>query len=191
MPRAAEPRRRQYLRSQSECPVAREPSTYATTITVVPYTATIVVLEGPTCNEGYNWWRVRTRVVDVVYEGWIAESARAGGAEYVNVPRQPDRHAPLRLDIGGQALGDDNDDNSEKRLRSAPTVNSGIIAELIENVPRSSWAGRSAPIAITGGMCAFCRRSRSKAGWPKAARRIGGSRRSASSDKAARGIRRN
>lgn len=111
-----------------------EPSTYATTITVVPFTATIVVLEGPTCNEGYNWWRVRTKVVNVTYEGWIAESARAGGPEYVTVPRQPDCHAPLRLDIGGQARVIYNDENP-KRLRSAPTVNSGVIAELIENVP--------------------------------------------------------
>jgi hypothetical protein len=111
------------------------PSTSALTITVVPYTATVTVLDGPVCNEGYNWWWVRTTVVDFVYEGWLAESARAAGSEpYVVVPRQPDCHAPLRMDIGEQARVIYNDENP-KRLRSAPTVNSGIIAELIENVP--------------------------------------------------------
>lgn len=111
------------------------PSTSALTITVVPYTATVTVLDGPVCNEGYNWWWVRTTVVDFVYEGWLAESARAAGSEpYVVVTSQAPCHAPLRMDIGEQARVIYNDENP-KRLRSAPNLNGGIIAELIENVP--------------------------------------------------------
>lgn len=110
-----------------------QPSENATTITVVPYTATIVVLDGPTCNEGYNWWRVRTTVVDVVYEGYVAEANRAG-TELITVPRQAACHSPLRLSIGEQGRVIYND-HSPKRLRDAPTVNGGIITELIENVP--------------------------------------------------------
>lgn len=110
------------------------PSTGGTTITVVPYTATIVVLEGPVCSEGYNWWRVRTRVVDVTYDGWVAESARAGGANYIAGPQQATCHSPLRIDIGEQARVIYND-TQPKRLRSAPSLTGGIITELIENVP--------------------------------------------------------
>jgi hypothetical protein len=110
-----------------------QPSTAALTLTVVPYTATVNVLEGPVCNEGINWWYVRATVVDFVYEGWMAESSR-GGTEFVNVPRPRPCHSPLRLDIGEQARVIYNDENP-KRLRDAPTVRGNIITELIENVP--------------------------------------------------------
>lgn len=110
------------------------PTTTALTLTVVPYTATIVVLEGPVCNEGYNWWKVRATVVNFTYEGWVAESERAGGAEYIRVPRAAPCHAPLNLDIGEQARVIYNDE-FPKRLRSEPSLAGSVLAELIENVP--------------------------------------------------------
>jgi hypothetical protein len=53
--------------------VREEPSTSARVLTVAQADTTALVLEGPTCNEGFNWWRVQLEVVGVPYTGWIVE----------------------------------------------------------------------------------------------------------------------
>lgn len=110
------------------------PSLLGRTLTVVPNDAQVIVLlDKPTCAEGINWWKVRATVVNVVYDGWIAESLPAGDP-FVVVPTSPPCHAPLALDIGEQARVIYND-TQPKRLRSMPTTRGTVLVDLIENVP--------------------------------------------------------
>jgi hypothetical protein len=116
-----------------------EPSIDATTVTVIPFDASVVVLEGPRCVDGYNWWKVRATVVNFTYEGWAAEASR-GGTEFINQPRSAPCHAPLALTIGGLARVIYTDE-SPKRLRDAPSVNGVVLTRLIENVPLEILGG--------------------------------------------------
>jgi len=109
------------------------PSLIGRTITVVQYDAQVIILEGPTCADGINWWKVRATVVNFVYDGWIAEAPRAGDP-FIQVPTTAPCHSPLNLTIGEQGRVIYND-TSPKRLRSAPSTSGAILAELIENVP--------------------------------------------------------
>jgi len=120
------------------------PSLIGRTITVVQNDAQVIVLLAtPTCADGINWWKVRATVVNVVYDGWIAEAPRAGDP-FIQVPTSVPCHAALNLDIGEQGRVIYND-TSPKRLRLTPSTSGTILAELIENVP----------FVITGGpVCA-------------------------------------
>jgi hypothetical protein len=57
--------------------VREAPSTDARVLTVAQPNTTALVLAGPTCNQGFNWWRVRVEVVGVAYTGWIVEGIPA------------------------------------------------------------------------------------------------------------------
>lgn len=110
------------------------PNLIGRTLTVVPNDAQVIVLvDKPTCADGINWWNVRATVVNVVYDGWIAEAPRAGDP-FVIVPTSPPCHAPLNLDIGEQARVIYYD-TQPKNLRSQPTTRGAVLVELIENVP--------------------------------------------------------
>jgi len=132
--------------------VRENPSTSARVLTVALADTTALVLEGPTCSEGYNWWRVQVDVVGVRYTGWIVEGipVRPEGEEdpfndplLVNpapdagpqdIPCGPS--APLQLGAVGviRFRG-----GPLKNLRSAPdtsaavlyTLPSGIQAEIL------------------------------------------------------------
>jgi hypothetical protein len=109
------------------------PDRSARTLTVIPYTAVVTILEGPVCAGNINWWKVRATVVNVVYDGWIAESVPLDDP-FIIVPTRPPCDFPLRLRVGEQArvlYGE----GQPKRLRSAPTTRGAVLAELINNVP--------------------------------------------------------
>lgn len=111
-----------------------EPSLTGRTVTVVQYESNVIILEDkPVCADGINWWKVRATVVNVVYDGWIAEAPRAGDP-LIRVPTSAPCHAPLNLDIGEQARVIYND-TQPKRLRSAPSTTGVVLADLIENIP--------------------------------------------------------
>lgn len=109
------------------------PTRTGRTITVIPFEARVVVLEGPVCAEGINWWKVRAVVVNVTYDGWIAEAIPQDDP-FIIVPTSPPCRAPLNLDIGEQARVIYSD-TQPKRLRAAPTTNGTVITELISQVP--------------------------------------------------------
>jgi hypothetical protein len=102
-------------------------------VTVVPFDAGVVVLEGPVCASNINWWKVRATVVGVVYDGWVAESVPTRDPFFVIATRPP-CDFPLRLQIGEQARVIYSD-AQPKRLRAEPSTRGAILAELIENVP--------------------------------------------------------
>lgn len=53
--------------------VRATPSTTARVLTVAQPATTALVLDGPVCSEGFNWWRVNVEVLGVRYDGWIVE----------------------------------------------------------------------------------------------------------------------
>lgn len=127
--------------------VRAEPTLESFTRTVVPSGDTVTILEGPTCADGYNWWKVRAVVLGVTYDGWMAEASRARTQTYINPPtREPGSICdfPLYLDIGERVRVIYND-GIPKRLRSAPSTSAPVLYELIQEVPM---------IIIGGPVCA-------------------------------------
>jgi hypothetical protein len=112
------------------------PSLDALTRTVVQADSNVVILEGPTCADGYNWWRVRAVVLGVTYEGWMAEASKFGDV-YVEVPPEGDGTIcsyPLNLKHG-ERVRIIYDDGIPKNLRNAPDLQAAILYELVEGVP--------------------------------------------------------
>lgn len=127
--------------------VRAEPALIGMTRTVVPTGDTVTILEGPTCADGYNWWKVRAVVLGVTYDGWMAEANRFQSQTYINPPtREPGSICdfPLYLDIGDRVRVIYND-GIPKRLRSAPSTSAPILYDLIQEVPM---------IIIGGPVCA-------------------------------------
>lgn len=112
------------------------PNLSAYTLTVAPQGTAVTVLEGPRCGDGINWWYVRATVLDVVYDGWMAETAREGEllVEVTPVGDGTICDFPLNMRIGDRARVMYND-SSPKRLRNQPNLNGAVLADLVENVP--------------------------------------------------------
>lgn len=105
-------------------------------LTVAPQNALLTVLEGPTCAEGYNWWKISVTVVNVVYTGWVADG-QPGGEDYLvslaaSVPT-PVCYSPTDLVVGGQGYVN-YDDHTPKNLRAAPDENAELIATLFDGI---------------------------------------------------------
>jgi hypothetical protein len=117
--------------------VRAEPTTTALTYTVVAAGGRVTILEGPTCNEGYNWWKVRAVVLGITYDGWMAESDRFGDDVYIALPPRPDGSIcdfPLNLRVGDRARVIYRD-GVPKRLRGGPSLTAPILYDLVEGVP--------------------------------------------------------
>jgi hypothetical protein len=124
--------------------VRTEPSTSSLVLTVAQPETTALVLEGPTCAEGFNWWRVQIQVLDVQYVGWIVEGIPVlptGESNPLNDPlllnAQPDAGpsdipcgpaAPLEIGAIGVVRFEG---PPLKNLRAAPTT----IGEILYNLP--------------------------------------------------------
>lgn len=46
----------------------------ALTQTIVSAGETVLVLGGPECVDGWRWWQVQATVLDITYQGWMAET---------------------------------------------------------------------------------------------------------------------
>lgn len=119
--------------------VRAEPDLESLTITVVPTDDSVIILGGPECADGYNWWKVRATVVGVVYEGWMAESSRFG-ENYVEVtPAVPCTYPrPFRV---GDRVAVNYRDGVPKRLRTEPDLDAPILHELLKEVPMDIVGG--------------------------------------------------
>lgn len=112
--------------------------------TVAPAGATLEIVEGGQCVEGYRWWRVRVTVADFLYDGWMAEGEY--GDYYLvpaNLPNTADGTlcgAPLELAEGTRAYVNDKS-NTPKALRTAPNENAPRIATMVNGVPMIIEAG--------------------------------------------------
>jgi hypothetical protein len=107
-------------------------------LTVAPANATAVVLDAePVCADGYNWRRIRVQVLDLIYDGYIAEGS-ASFEELLYIQITPDPASlcwpPLIAAIGdrGRVTGNG---SIPKNLRVAPGENAEVLFTLVPNVP--------------------------------------------------------
>jgi hypothetical protein len=117
--------------------VRQLPDNNATVITVILPGMQIVVLDGPRCFNGLNWWRVRVPFgnTTALVDGWIAEgypeqyfvqglSASGEAASCLSA---------LRLHNGTRAAVTYRD-GVPRRLRTEPSTSATVIAELIDGI---------------------------------------------------------
>ncbi len=106
-------------------------------LTVAPAGSVVDILEGPACNQGYNWWRVQVTVLGLTYHGWVAEGERGNGDTYMqpeNFQPTPVCAPPLGLAVGMRAYVDYPVGETPKNLRAAPGLNAELIATLIDGI---------------------------------------------------------
>ncbi len=115
--------------------IRAEPGQNGRVLTVAPYNTFVEVLDGPQCYEGLNWWFVRTEVVNIVYEGWMAEGV-SGNYYAINESTLTASvcSPPLNLPIGTRGAVTYND-SAPKSLRAAPGVESELLYTLVRGVP--------------------------------------------------------
>jgi hypothetical protein len=112
-----------------------QPSDAALVLTVAPQNSTLDILEGPTCAEDYNWWRVRVTVVGVAYTGWVADGSTKGTLwmQDADATPPPVCAPPLELGIGSRGYVNYKG-NSPKNLRAEPDEHAELIATLIDGI---------------------------------------------------------
>ncbi|HEX2906815.1 MAG TPA: SH3 domain-containing protein, partial [Phototrophicaceae bacterium] len=130
--------------------VRTEPTLNALVLTVAPVGTTVSILEGPSCGEGFNWWRVQVTVLGITYNGWVAEGERGNGDDYL----QPDNFVPtpvcglpLRLGAGSRAYVQYSPGESPKNLRMAPDLDGELVATLVDGI---GFEITGAPICADG-----------------------------------------
>jgi len=104
-------------------------------LTVAPLGSLAEVLEGPSCVGGFNWWRVRVVVLNVIYTGWAADAQTDGNPwlEDEFARTEPVCAPPLSLAVGSRAYVSYKG-NLPKSLRAAPTINGELIATLLDGI---------------------------------------------------------
>jgi hypothetical protein len=118
--------------------IREAPSLDALTKTVVPFNTPIAIVGGPQCVDGLLWWVVRATVVNIVYEGWMAEGENE--LDFLipeDLPAAEDGTLcafPLPLSIGTKAYVRYRDD-TPKALRTAPGEDSPLLFTLVKAVP--------------------------------------------------------
>jgi hypothetical protein len=108
------------------------------TLTVAPAGSTAIVLdEEAVCGDGYRWRNVRVTVVNVVYDGWMAEgSSDVEQLYYLQLTPAPNCYPPRRMSVGERAVVYYRDDDySPKNLRAQPNTTSAILYTLVKGVP--------------------------------------------------------
>jgi hypothetical protein len=118
--------------------VREAPNPQSLTRTVAQFGNPVQIIGGAECVAGVLWWLVRVTVLDVVYEGWMAEQ---GNFNDLIVPQDLPSAAdgtlcgdPLELAIGSTAYVD-YEDNQPKSLRAAPDRDAALLFTLVNNVP--------------------------------------------------------
>ena len=103
-------------------------------LTVAPADAVADVLEGPNCSNGYNWWKIRVVVLNVVYTGWVADGEN-GVTLLVNANASPTPFCgparSLRIGMTGYVQYID---QIPKNMRVAPSLKSEIAATLLDGI---------------------------------------------------------
>jgi hypothetical protein len=118
--------------------VRTEPNLNGRVRTVAAAGTPVFVLRGGDCIDGLRWWLVRVEVVNVVYEGWMAEGAN--GIVWLlptNLPSTADGTLcgnPLPLPMGQRAYVHSLE-QVPRNMRVAPGLESPIMFQLVDGVP--------------------------------------------------------
>ena len=116
------------------------------TITVVPIDGTMEILEGPNCQDGINWWRVRAayQTSGQPVTGWIAEGFPENYwiATSDAITGQIDIPCVLPLTLApGSRIAVNFRDGVPRRLRAAPSVGAAIVLEMPDEIALEVIAG--------------------------------------------------
>ena len=115
--------------------VRDEPSLDARTQTVVSAGEKVLVVGGPECNDGWLWWLVQATVLDITYQGWMAEAFYGNTLITVDI-RNEDGFCNVPLPFQLQQRGYvDYGEGPPKNLRSGPSLANPAIYSLVRNVP--------------------------------------------------------
>lgn len=110
----------------------------ARTLTIVPAGDEVLVLGGPECVDGWRWWFVQVVVVDIVYQGWMAETfyerTLVADVDVANADDASYCLTPLPFE-GGQEGFVDFGEGPPKYLRDAPGLNGTPMFSLVRHVP--------------------------------------------------------
>jgi hypothetical protein len=117
--------------------------------TVAPAGSVARVLDAqPVCADGYVWRNVRVQVLDLVYDGWMAEGTRlteeGTGASFIDVDL--DCYPPLNLPVGSRGVVDYLG-TQPKNLRAAPSRSAEIYYSLVKGIPLEIIGG---PVCAEG-----------------------------------------
>jgi uncharacterized protein YraI len=128
--------------------VRQEPAIRSLVLTVAPAGATAAVLEGPICEDGYNWWRVNVVVAGIAYSGWMADFGNGQTliADAAALPPQECTAPRRRLAIGITAYVDYND-GIPKNMRVGPGLEYEVAATLLDGIGFTVLEG---PVCMDG-----------------------------------------
>ncbi|MDQ7024154.1 MAG: SH3 domain-containing protein [Anaerolineae bacterium] len=118
--------------------VRTEPSLNARVRTVAAAGSPVFVVGGSECVDGIRWWLVRVEVVDVIYEGWMAEGV--DGLVWLLPTNLPDSDdgtlCGVALDLPfGQRAYVHSLEEIPRNMRIAPGIESPIMFQLVDGVP--------------------------------------------------------
>lgn len=107
------------------------------TQTIVSAGETVLVLGGPECVDGWRWWQVQAIVLDITYQGWMAETFYERTL-VADVDADADDNSYCGTPLGFQAEQRGYVDYGEgppKYLRDAAGLNGTPMFSLVRNVP--------------------------------------------------------
>ena len=106
------------------------------TQTIVSAGENVLVVGGPECVDGWRWWLVQATVLDIVYQGWMAETfyERTLVADVDANAEDSFCGAPLPFQIQQRGFVDYGD-GPPKYLRDAAGLNGTAMFSLVRNVP--------------------------------------------------------
>lgn len=104
-------------------------------LTVAPSESVVTILSPASCVDGYNWRRVRVRVLDIRYEGWMAESERdSTDLAFFEQDNGEICYPPIAFEVGDLARVYYRS-GPRRNLRNAPGLDSGVLWTLVDGVP--------------------------------------------------------
>jgi hypothetical protein len=108
----------------------------ALAMTVLPLDTLILLLDGPVCADGINWWQARVPFGNMSVVGWVAEGFPENywlETELATPTPTPFCPRPLRLPLG-TVVGIVYDDAIARSLRASPSRSAPLVERLIGGV---------------------------------------------------------
>ncbi|MFZ4815537.1 MAG: SH3 domain-containing protein [Phototrophicaceae bacterium] len=128
--------------------VRETPSRTARVLTVAPIESVALLLDGPVCADGYNWWNIEVTVLTITYRGWIVEGVPSGTIRDVTVIDDAPDAGPESIACGVAAplnVGDRGvlrfTAESLKALRAAPITDGELLYRLPSGITLEILSG--------------------------------------------------
>jgi hypothetical protein len=114
--------------------VHQEANLDALVLHVAPFETEVLIVGGPVCGNGYNWWQVQVPYSGLLIQGWIAQGPEGVTWLLPSIEPTPVCAPPIRrLGIGG--IGYVNyRDRIPKNLRDAPGLDAPVLYTLVDGV---------------------------------------------------------